>query len=153
MGFPELKKVIHGPCTPPPSPKPRERLNLNVLQFSHTHSLFYSNLIEWNLHFEYFLSWNIVFPLLRLMNFTSKASKPFKSPKYLMYWLSGSVVILSQLKACVRYFLLLFFHQMIALQKLWKMFFISSKKLFSFSRYSKFCIFVFPSFFPCQPLL
>ena len=41
------------------------------------------------------------------------------------------------------------FHQMIALQKLWKMFFISSKKLFSFSRYSNFCIFVFPS---CSPV-
>ena len=39
------------------------------------------------------------------------------------------------------------FHQMIALQKLWKMFFLSSKKLFSFSGYSNFCIFVFPSFF------
>ena len=37
------------------------------------------------------------------------------------------------------------FYQIIALQKLWKMFFISSKKLFSFSRYSHFCIF-FPSF-------
>ena len=36
----------------------------------------------------------------------------------------------------------LFFHQIIALQKLWKMLFISSKKLFSFSRYS---IFVFPA--------
>ena len=35
------------------------------------------------------------------------------------------------------------FHQMIALQKLWKMFFISSKKLFLFSRYSDFCISVF----------
>ena len=34
------------------------------------------------------------------------------------------------------------FHQIIALQKLWKMFFISSKKLFWFSRYSNFCIFV-----------
>ena len=32
--------------------------------------------------------------------------------------------------------------------KAMKMFFISSKKLFSFSRYSNFCIFVFPSFFP-----
>ena len=42
------------------------------------------------------------------------------------------------------------FHQMIALQKLWKMFFISSKKLFSFLRYLNFCVFVFPSFFPCQ---
>ena len=29
-------------------------------------------------------------------------------------------------------------HQMIALQKLWNFFFISSKKLFSFSRYSNF---------------
>ena len=38
------------------------------------------------------------------------------------------------------------FHQMVALQKLWKIFFISSKKLVSFSRYSNFCIFVFPSF-------
>ena len=39
------------------------------------------------------------------------------------------------------------FHQMIELQKLWKMFFISSKKLFSFSRYSNFCIFLFLYFF------
>ena len=45
------------------------------------------------------------------------------------------------------------FHQMIALYKLWKMLFISSKKLFSFSRCSNFSIFVFPSFFHCQPLL
>ena len=41
----------------------------------------------------------------------------------------------------------LFFHQMIALQNLWKMFFISSKKLFSFSRYSTFCIVPFLSTF------
>ena len=40
------------------------------------------------------------------------------------------------------------FHQMIALQKLWKMFFISPKKLFSFLRYSHSCVFFFPSFFP-----
>ena len=39
------------------------------------------------------------------------------------------------------------YHQIIALQKIWKIFFISSKKLFSFSRYSSFCIFVFPIFF------
>ena len=39
-------------------------------------------------------------------------------------------------------------HQMIALQKLWKMLFISSKKLFSFSRSSIFCISIFPSFSP-----
>ena len=40
----------------------------------------------------------------------------------------------------------LFFHQTIALQKLWKMIFISSKKLFSFSRYSIFCVSVLPFF-------
>ena len=45
------------------------------------------------------------------------------------------------------------YHQMIVLQKIWKMSFISSIKLFSFSRYLSFCIFVFPSFSPCQPLL
>ena len=42
------------------------------------------------------------------------------------------------------------FHQMIALQKLWKIFFISSKKLFSFSRYSNFCISIFPTFLPAS---
>ena len=42
----------------------------------------------------------------------------------------------------------LLFHQMIALQKLWKVFLISLKKLFSFLRYSNFCKFVlsFPHF-------
>ena len=45
----------------------------------------------------------------------------------------------------------LFLHQMIALWKLWKMLFISSKKLFSFLRYSNFCISLFLSFSPCQP--
>ena len=44
-------------------------------------------------------------------------------------------------------------NQSIALQKLWRMLFISSQKLFSFSRYSIFCISIFPSFSPCQPLL
>ena len=41
-----------------------------------------------------------------------------------------------------------FFYQMIALQKLWKMLFISSKKLFSFSRYSNICISVLLFFLP-----
>ena len=46
---------------------------------------------------------------------------------------------------CLLFFItFLFFHQMITLQKLWKMFFISSKKLFSFSRYLNF--YFFPSF-------
>ena len=61
--------------------------------------------------------------------------------------------ISSELKSCVRYFYQIFiFHHMIALQKLWKMFFISSEKLFLFSRYSKY-LDIFPSFSPYQPLL
>ena len=40
------------------------------------------------------------------------------------------------------------YHQMIALQKLWKMFFIWSKKLFSILRYLNFCISIFSSFSP-----
>ena len=62
-------------------------------------------------------------------------------------WLTW--LLIGMIKACIRYFLtiFLFFHQMIALQKLWKMFFLSSKKLFLFLRYSNFCNF-FTSF--CQ---
>ena len=57
--------------------------------------------------------------------------------------------IFSQLKLVSTIFKQIFiFHQMIALQKLWKMFFISSKKLFLFSRYLNFCISIFPFFFP-----
>ena len=44
----------------------------------------------------------------------------------------------------------LFFHQMVALQRLWKMLFISSKKLFPFLRYSNFCAFVFLLFLPVR---
>ena len=40
------------------------------------------------------------------------------------------------------------YHQMIALQKIRKMFFISPKKLFSFSRYSSFVFLSFPLFLP-----
>ena len=47
----------------------------------------------------------------------------------------------------------LFFHQMIALPKLSKKLFISSKKLFSFPRYLIFCISVLSSFSSCRPLL
>ena len=56
-------------------------------------------------------------------------------------------------RACVCYFLSIFnffIYQMIGLQKLWKMFYISSKNIFHhfiflFLRYSNFCNF-FPSF-------
>ena len=46
------------------------------------------------------------------------------------------------------FYQIFFSDRMIALQKLRKMFFISSKKLFLFSRYSDFCISVFSSFSP-----
>ena len=62
------------------------------------------------------------------------------------YWTNPQVF-----KTCVHYFL--FFQQMIAFQKLRKMVLISSKKLFSFSRYSNLCIFLLPSFSACWPLL
>ena len=63
-------------------------------------------------------------------------------------------VIKRKLKACVRYFLSNFyFSRNDSASKIMKIFFISSKKLFLFSRYSNFCISVFPSFPPCQPLL
>ena len=48
----------------------------------------------------------------------------------------------------VIFYQIFIFHQIITLQKLWNIFFISSEKLFSFSRYSNFCISALPSFFP-----
>ena len=58
-----------------------------------------------------------------------------------------------RLKACVRYFLSNFyFSPNDSPSKTMKDFF-STKKLFLFSRYSHFCICVFPSFSLCQPLL
>ena len=50
--------------------------------------------------------------------------------------------ILPKIKASVRYFLSNFYFLTKWWEKLWEMFFISSKNLFSFSRYSDF----FPSF-------
>ena len=65
----------------------------------------------------------------------------FKSPK------RGLSPTDLKLKSAIFYDFFIFC-RMLALQKLWKMFFISSKKLFRFSRYSDFCISVFPSFSP-----
>ena len=50
---------------------------------------------------------------------------------------------LPYIKACVIFYIFIF-NQMIALQKLWKTFFILSKKLFSFLRHSNFSISIFP---------
>ena len=65
-----------------------------------------------------------------------------------------SLIFCMNLKlVCAIFSQIFVFNQMIAYQKIWKMFFISSKKLFWLSRYSNFCISVFSSFSPCQPLL
>ena len=47
------------------------------------------------------------------------------------------------------YQIFIIFHEMIALEKLWKMFFILCKKHFLFLRYSSFCN--FPPSFPHFP--
>ena len=66
---------------------------------------------------------------------------------HLMKISSTKSIIILFWSFCPLYFNKFFiFHQMITFQKLWKMFFISSKKLFSFTRYSNFCI-------PSSPLL
>ena len=72
-----------------------------------------------------------------------------------MYLLVGhKIKSTKQLKACVHYFNGIFnFSTVIALQKLWKMLFISSEKLFSFLRYSIFCISLLLSFSTWRPLL
>ena len=49
---------------------------------------------------------------------------------FIMHVVVGTLKLLSAI-----FYQIFIFNQMIALQKLWKMFFISSKKLFSFSRY------------------
>ena len=77
-----------------------------------------------------------------IVNKSSKFSKslPFwvfwcNSLRCKMFWINFDFEH-TYIKACVCYFhKFLFFHQMIALQKLWKMLFISSKRLFSCSRY------------------
>ena len=63
-------------------------------------------------------------------------------------WLQMSSCLSSDLKLVfIIFFHFFIFHQLIALQKTMKNVFISSEKLFLFTRYSNFCISVFPSFF------
>ena len=70
----------------------------------------------------------------------------------LLSWNLQFIIFVYVLKLVFAIFYQIFiFHLMIALQILWtikKLFFISSKKLFLFSRYSNFCIFVLPLFLP-----
>ena len=98
--------------------------------------------INWHLEFS-FVVWSCVF-------FTIKIACHFIH-QFCFFFILNLQRKSRNLKLVSAIFLIkfLFFHQMIALQKLWKMFFISSKKLFLFSRYSSFCI--FSSSFPHFP--
>ena len=113
-------------------------------------------LIHFKLHHKYFNDFNMLFKNVRYWKidlFSLRFSWVLLSMNIFFQIKHVLVQInrLTSLKTCVRYFS--FFHQMIALQKLWKMLFISSKKLFSFSRCSNFRISVVPSLSPCRPLL
>ena len=70
------------------------------------------------------------------------------SMSYLLYAVLQILVLFSLKLVSAIFIKFLFFQQMIALQKLWKMLFISSKKLFSFLRYSFFVFLAFPLFLP-----
>ena len=91
-------------------------------------------------YFNYELTYQLIIPMQQVRYHRSHAQNELN-------------VSIAEFKARVRYFhQILFFHQTIALPKLWKML-ISSKKLFSFSRYSYLCISVLTFFSTCQPLL
>ena len=73
--------------------------------------------------------------------------------KYSICKKSLSMLMLICIKACICYFLNFYFSPNDSPSKTMKDVFFSSKKLFSFSRYSNVCISTFPSFSPSQPLL
>ena len=77
-----------------------------------------------------------------MWTFCSNESAEFEKNLHKAFTLAFDLKLVS-----ATFYQIFIFHQIIALQKLWKIFFISSKKLFLFLRYSNFCIFVFPSFF------
>ena len=111
-----------------------------ILDKNSWHNCF--NFLGIDLSVVYFL---VVFGFFSQTKCTSNIFHIFFS--YKKIW-EGYLVKNLKLKVCVYYFLSNFyFCQMIVLQSLWKLFLISSKRLFSFSRHSSFCIFVFPAFF------
>ena len=93
---------------------------------------------------QYDLNWPI---------FINSVYFPSYSVKCISYFILRHLMMSRNLKFWNLIFWRTKFHKMIALQNLWKILFISSKKLFSFSRYSNFYIFIPPSFSPCWPLL
>ena len=84
---------------------------------------------------------------LEIFILTRKYCYDWKQSLFKMNACSDSLKLVSTL-----FINFLFFKQAITLQKLWKMLFISPKTLFSFSRYSNFCISDPPLFSTCWPL-
>ena len=88
--------------------------------------------VSWVIILLYFFSWNCTW-FGELENSTAHVRF------HQIYILIGSLKLVSAF-----FIKFLFFHQMIGLQNLWKMFFIWSKNLFSFLRYPNFCNFSLP---------
>ena len=57
--------------------------------------------------------------------------------QFVIYGIFSATIKVNLKLVSTIYYKIFIFYQMIALQKPWKMYFISSKNLFSFSRYSK----------------
>ena len=83
-----------------------------------------------------------------LVNLIDLSWWPFVSAEIYNFVKSNtpSWVLFTFFKACVIFYQIFIFspNDRPSTMKLWKMFFISSKKLFSFSSYSNFCIFSLP---------
>ena len=129
----------------------------SMLQVSFRHI---SNIL-WKLHFQYILSiFKVYSTLVRVTGLDILRARwracMQRARKEVLACtkLCGRKSIKTSLKLVSAIFYQIFIsHQIIALQKLWKTIFISSKKFFLFLKYLNFCISVFPSFSPCQPLL
>ena len=101
--------------------------------------LTYSSTINFNFLFK-------TFELTLSKLFCRKKNQLKQKTLTLSIWWILKVIWLCLKLVSTIFYQIFIFNQMIPCQKLWKMFFISSKKLFSFLRYSIFC-----NFFPSLP--
>ena len=89
----------------------------------------------------------VVFHYLSWWTFFSSSRREMFSKKGFLKFSQNLKIPFETLRLCYRCL------NFVVLLKLVSAIFITSKKLFSFSRYSNFCISTFPAFSPCQPLL
>ena len=106
--------------------------------------IWYQGQTWWNISITYNKHFQLFFDLIGpnskpLLSFQLVATiqQPIIMGFKIFIILKVCTIAIKIVKVCVQYFL--FFHQIIALYKLWKMLFISSTKLFSFLRRSIFC--------------